>query len=336
MEVIAFFDLFDYPLTEFELWQFVGIECGLLDVKKVLDESLSNGNECLGVSNGFYFLRGRKEIIKTKMARYNYADKKFKKAILVSRFFKIIPWIKMIAVGNLIGSHNLKRESDIDLFIIAGRNRVWLTRFFCAGFAQLFGLRPTKKNKQDKICLSFFVSEDAMDLRELMLSGRSSESLSGDSDEAEGAQDFKDIRCPIGHRVSCVSDIYFIYWLSGLVPIYNKNNIYSNFIKANSWMKNYLPNWQASQASFRRDSGKGFPKFYEDVVDLLIGGMEKTIQKIQLKKLPEKLKSRMNKDTRVVVNDDVLKLYAKDRREEYRKMWKEKLAEIGMSGWVLR
>ena len=236
----------------------------------------------------------------------------------------------MIAVGNLIGSHNLKKQGDIDLFIITKKNRAWITRFFCAGFSQLFGLRPTEKNMRDKICLSFFVSEDAMDLRGLMLDNR------------------KDTRCLARHQVSSAPDIYFIYWLACLVPIYNKDDTYGKFIKANSWINGYLPNWQSAKVSpvkyeksfngvnFRRDSGKGFSNFYEDFVDLLIGGAEKTVKKIQLEKMPEKLKTAMNKDTRVVVDDDILKLYANDRREEYRRRWKEKLAEIETRGWVLK
>lgn len=131
-------------------------------------------------------------------------------------------------------------------------------------------------------------------------------------------------------------DIYFIYWLACLVPIYNKDDIYNKFIKANSWIKNYLPNWQPTEASFRRDSGKGFADFYEDVIDLLIGGAEKTVKKIQLNKMPEKLKTAMNQDTRVVVNDNVLKLYANDRRKEYRKMWEKSLLDIKLKNWILQ
>jgi len=368
MEVVAFFDLFDYPLTGLELRRYLSVKCGLINIEKALESKIFL--EAIEEKNGFYFLRGRKEIIKTKMARYNYADKKFKKAMLVSRFFKIIPWIKMIAAGNLIGSHNLKKQGDIDLFIITKKNRVWMTRFFCAGFARLFGLRPTEKNTRDKICLSFFVSEDAMDLQGLMLSNRSSESLSpqeagqaGDSDEAEGKASFYRALARVPAALAAnlseakastpdlkvgrsnlgtvwqklkIHDIYFIYWLAGLVPIYNKDDAYNEFIKANGWLKNYLPNWRPAKMSFRRDSGQGFSRFYEDVIDLLIGGAEKAVKKIQLKKMPEKLKISMNKDTRVVVNDDVLKLYTNDRREEYRKRWKEKLAEIEMAGWILK
>ncbi len=314
IKTIAFFDLFDYPVTAFEIWKYCfnersdRFQRGLSDIIKVLDNQRVQAQFCQSVqtAHGFYFLAGRENIIKTRMARYNYTDKKFKRALRVAKFFKFIPWIKMIAVGNIIGSHNLKKESDIDFFIITEPGRIWITRFFCAGLMKLFGMRPKEGDEQDKICLSFFISEEAMDLQGLMLE----------------------------YRISDI-DVYFVYWLACLAPIYDKGETYKKLIKANSWLKEYLPNWQALQPADQRNSGKGFSNFYHDSVDLLFGGLEKDVKRLQLKKLPSGLKNLMNKDSKVVINDQVLKLHTMDRREEYREKWKEKLVEIEMEGWTL-
>jgi len=250
--------------------------------------------------NGFYFLAGREEIIKERMARYNYIDRKFKRAVLLSKIFKLIPWIKMIAVGNIIGTHNLKKESDIDLFIITEKNRIWLTRFFCVLIIKIFGLRPKPENMQDKICLSFFISEEEMNLEKLMLAGG--------------------------------RDTYFIYWLAGLAPIYSKDDIYSKFIEANVCLKNYLPNWEAGEVNYRRDAGKGFSQFYRDVVDMFFGGLERRIKNWQIKILPKQLATIMNLDTRVVANDRVIKLHANDRRAYYREKFKQQLTIFNQHG----
>lgn len=328
IEVIAFFDLFNYPLTGCEIWRYVKVRqstpmiiYNILDSKKL--------NNIIEGKNGFYFLAGREKIVRTRMERYNYAGRKFKRAMLMARIFKFIPWIKMIAIGNIIGAHNLKDNSDIDFFIIIKSGRIWITRFFCVAVTDLLGWRPKENMTRDKICLSFFASEEAMNLRELMLEKSLpdfSQNLKSDLSISTSVTPTK-----VGQK-SEMSDIYFIYWLAGIVPIYDKRGVYEEFIKANSWIRQCLPNWQPLKLMERRDSGKSFSCFYHDLIDLLFGGLEKNAKKLQLKKMPSGLKKIMNKNTQVVINDQVLKLHTKDRREEYRKKWVEKLAEIETEG----
>ena len=59
--------------------------------------------------------------------------------------------------------------------------------------------------------------------------------------------------------------------------------------------------------------------FFYFLFNFIFGSLESLFKKIQLKMLPPKIKELINKDTRIVINDRVLKLHVKDRREEYRK-----------------
>jgi len=315
VKTIAFFDMFDYPLTANEIWRNLSVNSELVRVMAALEEitplspPLSGG--IIESENGFYFLSRRKELAAERQKRYSAADKKFKRALLLAKIYKFIPWVKLIAVGNLMGAHNLKPESDIDFFIITEKKRVWLTRFGCAGIAQILGLRPKPGDIKNKICLSFFISQEAMDLSTLILKSPHPVRLSV-RDEApllKGAEG---------------EDVYFIYWLAGLKPIYDSGGVYEEFMEKNNWLKNYLPNWRPAVWSERRDSGSGPNVFYHDLIDMFFGGLEPWFKKVQLKLMPRRLKELMNRDTRVVANDKVLKLHANDRREEY----KEKLEKI--------
>ena len=285
VKTIAFFDMFDWPLTANEIWLNLTIKCELIKVMEAVENSISGVES----KNGFYFLAGRSLIVGERMRRYGFTDKKFKRALRLAKIYKFIPWIKLIAIGNLMGAHNLRQDSDIDFFIITEKKRIWLSRFFCAAIAQVFGLRPKPGDIKDKICLSFFISAEAMDLTPLLIA----------------------------------DDIYFIYWLAGVTPIYQRQGVYAEFMEKNKWLKNYLPNWQPALWSRQRDAGTGFSEFYRDVADMLFGGLEAASGKWQLKHLPRQLKEIMNLDTRVVVNNSVLKLHANDRREEYRKKYKQ-------------
>lgn len=290
LKTIVFYDLFDCPLTPFEIWSYCGIKCGLADVMEALDDIRH-----LEEKSGFYFLRGREEIVAVRLRNYNYANRKFKRALRVARLFKLIPWIRMIAVGNQMGANNLRDESDIDFFIITETKRIWITRWFCAGIAKILKLRPQPNKKRDTICLSFYITSEDMDTRQLML---------------------KDGVC---------HDIYYINWLANLVPIYDKDDTYGAFIKANSWLSDYLPNWQRYYAGHMRDAGPGFSNFYRDFIDMLIGGADQITKRIQLRIMPEVLHRRMNIDTCTIVNDKILKLYVNDRREEYRRRYLRRL-----------
>ena len=306
VETVAYFDMFDFPLTGREIWQGLALKCGLAEVLASLEES----RKIIEHKKGFYFLAGRSLIVEQRLARYNAADRKFKRALAVAKIYKFIPWIKMIALANLMGADNLREDSDIDLFIITEAKRIWLTRFFCVISAGILGLRPRPGNTKNKICLSFFVSEAAMDLRPLMLENLPAASLGGER-RSKGEDG--------------VDDIYFVYWLKGLTPLYEKGGAYEKFILINGWLKNYLPNWQGQAHLSRRNAGSPRTQFYRDFVDLLFGGLEPWFKRLQLRLLSKNLRELMNRDSRVVINDSVLKLHAKDRREEYRERHAKKM-----------
>jgi len=282
-KVLAWFDLFDYPPTVYEIWQYLDIRIDLGDLLVFLNAETTKMP--WQEKNGFYFLFGREDIINIRLARYNYTDRKFKIALRVSSWFRVLPFVKMIAVVNLVGSHNLREGSDIDLFIITSSRRIWLSRLFCAGLAKVLHLRPNRKTKRDKICLSFYVSEDNLDLGNLRL----------DKD-----------------------DFYFNYWLAGLVPIYNQSSTYNKFIQANAWLSQIFPNFIWPQANPRRFL-KSVKLFSDNKV---FSSLESLARRWQLRIMPRALKSLMNQDSRVIVSDGIIKLYLLDRREELRnKFW---------------
>ncbi|MFH0972516.1 MAG: hypothetical protein V1768_00770 [Patescibacteria group bacterium] len=230
IKVIAFFDLFDYPLTEYEIWKYLDKKCELQDVTN----ELKKFNNLMQKRYDFYFFKNRECIVDKRINRRGVTKKKIKKALWVCKIFKFIPWIKMVAIGNIIGTYNLNEQSDIDLFIITKNNKIWTTRFFCVGLLTILGIRPKENNKKDKLCPSFFITEGAMDLSQLMLYNNSEDILTNNI------------------------DIYFIYWLTGLVVIYDVDKTYEKFIGSNSWIKQCLPNWQGGEKTEETGAGHLF------------------------------------------------------------------------------
>lgn len=290
LATIAYFDIFDYPLTITEIWKWLYLEKAeensptIGEIWKILENSQLL-KSLVQNSRGFYFLKNREGLLTTREERYVLAFKKLKRAKRIAGVLKFIPGIKMIAICNSLAWTNAREESDIDFFIVTDKSKIWTARFWAAGFLQIFGMRPSKKNNKDKICLSFFVSEDSLNLESLALG---------------------------------IPDIYLVYWIAQIAPLFDCGGIYNRFWRVNDWIKKFLPN------VFSRE---GTDKVSENR-PTKIGLGENFFRWLQIKMLPENLKEMANRDSRVVITDKILKFHANDRREEYKKMWEEKIAEL--------
>jgi predicted nucleotidyltransferase len=126
---------------------------------------------------------------------------------IVLWFLMIFPGIRLIALCNsrAMGKHS--ENSDIDLFIITRSGQLWTARFFVTLISSILGVRRqnthglTKwgpeyiKKTKDKFCLSFFITEDAMNLDAIRLQP---------------------------------DDPYLDRWIVTLIPLIDKKNTLSN------------------------------------------------------------------------------------------------------------
>ncbi len=301
-QTIAFFDIFSYPLTLLEVWQYCPLPLpGIEAASRALASKSRQGK--IESKQGFYFLPGRQEIVAVRQRRFNYSQDKIKRARRLAKIFRFIPWVKFIAVGNNIGSFNLRAESDIDLFIITSRQRIWLARLFCVGLSIILGVRPTKQNKKDTICLSFYVAEDGLALAKFLL-------------PAVGG----------GQTAVRRRDPYFLFWLAGLLPILDRGGWFEKLLAANSWLKAELPNWQKPHYFGLALTAAALPAWYEQALDRLLGGLETIAELIQLHIMPGPTRKMLDKDTRVVANSQVIKLHTNDRRQQFCQEFQEKIS----------
>lgn len=300
LKTLVYFDIFNYPLTLMEVYKWLNTGKSGYSLIEV-EEALNNLSDKIEAKNGFYFLKGKEANIETRLQRYSEAEVKFKRAIKFIKLLRFIPFIKMIAVCNSLSYSNVAKEGDIDLFIIASPNRLWLARFLTVGFLKVLGVRPRAATKEDALDANFFLAEDSLNIKSLQLSG---------------------------------GDIYLTYWLNQLAPVFNPFNLLEKFQAANAWVKQTLPNGFGYVMNARRKVGLNwFVKTKRFGLGLLLNYdfWEKLSQKYQLKIMPQDLKEMMNNDTRVAVNQNVLKFHREDRRAEYFKKYQEKLIAYELS-----
>ena len=293
IKTMVFFDMFNYPLTSWELWQNLKVTTDFLTLKLKLDDLVKKN--IIFQKSGYYFLSGREELITIRRERYNYTNYKIKLAKEAIKLFKWLPSVKLVTVSNLIGHHNLREESDIDIFIISSAGRLWLTRLFCTGLMKIVRKRPTNYGKQDKMCLSFYASLEGLNMEVLR---------------------FKP------------NDPYFDYWFLGLFPIYDQDNYLAYLRFKNPWLKKLFPNNLLFKDNFldTYDQPNKKPSFFSAFGNFL----NYSAKKIQMAIMPRILKDLADKNSGVILSESILRFYLNDRREEFRQKYYDKLTPFNI------
>ena len=296
IKTAAYFDLFDFPLTSFEIYKYLFSpeqKYSLLTVEKTT-ASLPN----LETKQGFYFFPGRESTILTRKQRYLLAQQKIKQNRFYFLLLAKMPFVKEIYIVNNLSYLNSPKNSDIDLAIITAPNKIWTARFFCALTMKLLNKRPTPNNQKNKICLSFFATEDFQDYDKLMYD----------------------------------DDIHFVYWLSQWRPITKLQNPKSSprfdhrveAGKIQNWMKNYLPNTYQTETN-RRWITKNDSKL-KKFLQFIFQGFEIFFKRIQLANLSKDLRQLSRTSPKdVILSDQVLKLHTKDNRLQIKQLNENKI-----------
>jgi hypothetical protein len=308
---LAYFDLVDFPLTKEELFIFLW-ESPPLNYPDFLN-FLQDSDFCDGVFEsqyGYYFLPGRGEIIEKRRHRLILSETKLKIARRAARLVSFVPFLKAIFVCNTVASEQANEDSDIDFFIITASRRIWIARLLVTFILQIFGLRRTKNKIKDKICLSFYITEDSLDLAKLRVVD---------------------------------DDIHFAFWINQMLPLFDPASYYSRFLQANNWIKQYLPNLPIGQAGRQGMDNPMPPSYISQIPEGGVGALWKKFwekawqgsygdlinneaKKIQLSKMKfSGNKIERGEDKGVVITDGILKFHEKDTRMEYRQMWKNKI-----------
>jgi len=205
---ISYFDVFEYPLTHWEVWRYLFCYKAELDeVIEKLDELIRLGR--IEMKNGFYFLPGKSNLVEKRAEKYEISEKFWRKAIFAIKILSYLPFIKTISVVNLSSFFNCEKGSDIDLFIITEKNKIWTARFLSTFLMHILGLRRYKRKIAKRICLSYYISEEKMNL------------------EYTNPEKYK---------------IFLAFWIAQHAPVLNYNKTFEKFYKENRWIADYLPN----------------------------------------------------------------------------------------------
>jgi hypothetical protein len=307
VKTIAYFDLFDYPLTPLEVWRWLyapGQSCGLDQILVLLKRLTEAG--VISEHHGMYMLPNREALVATRHSRYILAEHKIAIARRALRVLRWVPFLDMVAVCNNLGYSNTRAEGDIDVLIVAGRGRLWFTRFWVVALTSAMGIRCHGDHITNRVCLSFYVTDEHLELADI---------------------------------AQHPDDPYLRYFIATLLPVYQRagSDVYDRFIAANTWTLADLPNFFASRVSDRRTvSGTGVVERWQAWSRRIFRGsmgerIEGSCRKLEGWKLRRHdRQTPLTADAHVVITDSMFKRHEQDRRPRYRAAWHERLAQLGL------
>lgn len=292
LATLAYFDLFDYPLKLEELHRYF---FGDPPPQDELKSFLEKHRDIISRQDGYYFLKGRDFIVVTREEREEISRRYWKKVRRFLPLIQFVPFVRMVGVCNTLAINNAAQESDIDLFIVAKKDRLFFVRFLTVFLFGIFGVRRHGNKVAGRFCLSFYVDETALNLESIQ--------------ESPG-------------------DIYLPYWTLTMKPLYGKET-YEKFRKENSWVARYFERTLPERHDFW---DANFLRFFAWLKELLWRGalgdrIERRLRKLQLQRHDRKKESLPSRAS-IVVGDHMLKFHNIDRRKDIAERFEQRMKEL--------
>lgn len=302
-QTIAYYDSQDIVLTQSEVWSnlFATSSPVTSDHVEASLQALQKKG-AIEFRGAYVIMKNRESLIQERIKRGMISEKKFRRARLVARLLSFFPFVRMVGVCNTLSYYMPREEGDIDVFIITKANRLYTARIFITAILHIFGLRRHKLHVNNRICLSFYVDEEGMNLERFALPG---------------------------------GDPHLAIWASHIVPLFSSGNTYERFWESNeSFYRSVILRPRPYQTIDRMRANDTFlthlvRNFFEVILFPFAGFIEAITRKNQYERMRESKRRHLRLvSTGVVLDRHTMKFHEEDRREFYRKRMLERLSLI--------
>ncbi len=273
---VLYADIFDYSFTLEEMRTWL-----VFYKNNQLSQKSFSHIDVISREHAHYFvLPKRHSLIAIRKKRFKYSKEKWKSALRVSQILQILPSVQLVGVTGALAMNNAKKNDDIDFFIIVYPETLWVSRLFVTILVELFGRRrrPNELNPANKVCLNMYVTRSALAV-------------------------------PTKER-----DLFTAHEVLQMVPLWDRHNTYQKFLKANKWVKTFLPN--AWRQKFQASSTKpGIPFGYLYLIIRYC--LEFVIWLLRFAEVPARVMQlwymRKRRSTEIVT-DNVIRFHPRDAR----------------------
>jgi len=160
LATLAYFDMFDYPLTYSEVFAFLENSYVPADFNNAIDQLKCD--RMIFQIGEFYSLNNNQQLVVSRNKGNRKAMELLKIARRVGELLIRFPYVRGVGISGSLSKNFADADSDIDLFIITKKDRVWIARTFMHFFKKLTFL----VNKQHYYCMNYYVDEAQLEIVE--------------------------------------------------------------------------------------------------------------------------------------------------------------------------
>ena len=163
VRTLAYYDLFDYPLTPEEIYR--NLPTNHVNLTEIESELHSLSTKSIIFRLGAFFSLQNNLSLETRRLKGNLLAKKYKsiaiqKAKVIARF----PFVQGVMISGSLSKGYADDQSDIDFFIITKPGRLWIARTLLVLYKRIFLF-----NSHKYFCVNYFIDSDHLEIEEKTL-----------------------------------------------------------------------------------------------------------------------------------------------------------------------
>jgi len=246
LKVLAYFDVFHYPVSLEEIRFFISEETGEVEILKAI-----KGLESQGIVfriEGFVSLKNDPALILRRKEGNKKAELLLPKAKQLAKLLYFFPFVRGVGISGSLSKNFADENSDFDYFVITKANRLWIARTLM-GFLKKASYLVRKPHW---FCFNYYIDEYSLKIPENNIF-TATELLTLIAGAGNGTLNefFKTNN-----------------WANNYYPVYNKTRFSSELTQAdpfikqlleslfNNWLGNKIDNWLMNRSVKRWEKKK--------------------------------------------------------------------------------
>ncbi|MEN8928682.1 MAG: nucleotidyltransferase domain-containing protein [Flavobacteriales bacterium] len=155
LKVLAYFQVFQYPLSKEEIAHYTKFE----EEKIAVQLNSLVQEEKIFIIDGYYSLLNNPSLVRERISgswrAKTFASKALKRANFIGKF----PFVRGVYISGSFSKGVVNEGGDVDYFVISKHNRLWISRTILILYKKIFLF-----NSRKFFCLNYFISDQNLEI----------------------------------------------------------------------------------------------------------------------------------------------------------------------------